>query len=58
MKLVYVPKPGFAAPPDGWPAGDHEELDEKLAKQKLASEFYKAPKVNGASKPPKGGNAE
>jgi hypothetical protein len=40
MKLRYIEREGFAGPPDGWPAGDHEEEDAALAKQKVGSGWY------------------
>lgn len=53
-RLTYVgPDPavvGVVPLPEGWPAADHEELNEALAAEKLASGFYKgdgpAPVVN------------
>ncbi len=40
MKLVYIPKAGFSCPGDGWPAADHDEPDNALAKRKVASGWY------------------
>lgn len=41
MKLVYIPKPGFAAPGNSWPAGDHDEPSKSVAQAKLDSGFYR-----------------
>ncbi|HXG36521.1 MAG TPA: hypothetical protein VNL15_06105 [Dehalococcoidia bacterium] len=44
-KLIYIgPDPaevGVVPLPEGWGAFDHEETDEKLAKEKVASGMYK-----------------
>ncbi len=53
MKLVYKPKVGFMGPGSGWPAGDHEEKNEKVAEAKLNSGFYHE-KGKRASVPAKG----
>ena len=38
-----VIRPGEGVPlPQGWPAADHDEPDEALAKEKLASKMYQA----------------
>ena len=42
MKLIYTPRAGFAAPPNGWPAADHEESGNAVAKAKLGSGFYRS----------------
>ncbi len=42
MKLIYVPKAGFLGPPAPWPGSDHDESDEALAADKLASGFYRS----------------
>ncbi len=39
--LVYIPKPGFVCPGDGWPAADHEEPSKRLAAQKIRSGFFR-----------------
>ena len=39
-ELTYVPKAGFAAPGNGWPAADHEEPNEEVAQEKVNSGFY------------------
>lgn len=44
-RLTYVgPDPavvGVVPLPEGWPAADHEELNEALAAEKVASGYYK-----------------
>lgn len=52
MRLVYTPKPGFSAPGNSWPAGDHDEPKKAVAKAKLDSGFYRE-KGERASKPAK-----
>ena len=42
MKLIYVPKAGFLGPAAPWPGSDHDEPDEGVAKDKLASGFYRS----------------
>ena len=51
MKLVYIPREGFACPSDGWPASDHDEPDKKLAAEKVKSGWYREEKQ--ASQTPK-----
>lgn len=41
MKLIYTPKPGFAAPRLEWPARDHDEPSRKVAEEKIESGFFK-----------------
>lgn len=44
-RLTYVgPDPavvGLVPLPEGWPAADHEENDQALAAEKIASGYYK-----------------
>jgi hypothetical protein len=42
MKLIYVPRAGFVGPAAPWPGQDHDEPDEGIAKDKLASGFYRS----------------
>lgn len=46
MKLTYcgpeIAPMGGVPLPEGWPAADHDEPDEALAKEKVASGNYKA----------------
>ncbi len=51
MKLVYKAKPGYAAPGNSWPAGDHEEPNAQLAQAKIDSGFYSEKGVGKTSKP-------
>lgn len=50
--LRYIgPEPGVSALPlpEGWPATDHDEPDEALRKEKLASRMYTAPSAAAAA---------
>jgi len=42
MKLLYVSKAGFLGPPAPWPGSDHDEPDDALAADKIASGFYRS----------------
>ena len=45
MKLIYigpsVEEAGLVPLPEGWPAADHDEADESLAAEKVASGKYR-----------------
>jgi hypothetical protein len=52
MKLTYVgdaPEYGLVPLPEGWPAADHEEPDEDLAKAKIESGAYKQETAKAAA---------
>ena len=42
MKLIYVPRAGFVGPAAPWPGSDHDEPDDALAADKIASGFYRS----------------
>lgn len=49
-RLRYVgPAPdGFVALPEGWQAADHDEPDERVRSEKLASGMYESSTINTA----------
>lgn len=58
MDLIYIgPSPaevGIVPCPEGWPAANHNEPDEALAAEKVASGLYRENEASRPRKPAKG----